>query len=301
MNCDEYLPLLSGHLDGMNSAIEERRLQEHLKTCESCRALLTQMEQNDTLLKDSVATPPADLTERIMRQVRKEKQSSAKKRWIPIALSGVAAAALLSLVFLGNLPVLNTTKDAAAVEENAPEYVQNVGKPETFTSAKPQKDANGAVSYGAGAPSEAEGVDEAKVTHIPAFPEVFVDSVDPDTDKRNPPTRYTASAPVLIVWNAETLDALASFEAIALDEFTPLTANPVPSLYARYQAIVPLVRDLDLISAGEGYEITVYTVPYETLMAAFNESAGVYENAIYYPAQFTAPEECSVVLIRVDE
>lgn len=80
MNCDEYLPLISGHLDGVNSEIEERRLQEHLETCEACRVLLSQMEQNDALLQ-SAATPPADLTDRIMNAVRKEKRT-AKKRWI---------------------------------------------------------------------------------------------------------------------------------------------------------------------------------------------------------------------------
>lgn len=30
MNCNDYLPLLSGHLDGENSPEEEQRLQAHL-------------------------------------------------------------------------------------------------------------------------------------------------------------------------------------------------------------------------------------------------------------------------------
>ena len=31
MKCDNsYLPLISGHIDGCNSEIEERRLQQHL-------------------------------------------------------------------------------------------------------------------------------------------------------------------------------------------------------------------------------------------------------------------------------
>ena len=72
MNCNDYLPLLGGHLDSMNTAVEEQRLQKHLSACKHCRALLAQMEQTDALLHASKAEPPADLTARIMAQVRKE-------------------------------------------------------------------------------------------------------------------------------------------------------------------------------------------------------------------------------------
>ncbi|MBQ6431010.1 MAG: zf-HC2 domain-containing protein [Oscillospiraceae bacterium] len=301
MNCDEYLPLISGHLDGMNSEIEERHLQEHLKACESCRALLSEMEQNDALLKGSIAQPPVDLTDRIMRQVRKEKQSSRKHRWIPIAVSGVAAAALLSLVFLGNLPVLQSSKDTAAAEGCAPESAQGIEKQDTLSAALPLESAEANYSYnGAGVPSVTLDYEATYGTMVPGFPECNVASTEADTDKRSPVTRYTPSAPVLIVWNAECPDALDAFEASTLDEYTPLTANPVPSLYARYQTIVPLIRDFDLLSPDDGYAIKVYTVPYETMMAVFNETAGVYENAIYYPALFTAPDACSVILINYE-
>ena len=33
MNCNDYLSLLSGHLDGENSPEEEQRLQAHLAQC----------------------------------------------------------------------------------------------------------------------------------------------------------------------------------------------------------------------------------------------------------------------------
>lgn len=57
MNCDVFRILISGHMDGANSKIEEKRLQEHLKGCRSCRALLEEYERNDRLLSE-VPSPP---------------------------------------------------------------------------------------------------------------------------------------------------------------------------------------------------------------------------------------------------
>lgn len=338
MNCDEYLPLISGHLDGANSEFEERRLQEHLQICEDCRALLSLMEQNDALLKDSAAEPPADLTDRIMRQVRKEKQpkKSTKKRWIPIAASGLAAAALLTLVFWGNLPVIKPSTDAmktetaavyepaateAAFEETA--YYGYSGNASEVPEATP-------VATDAAAPTEAPTVQDEPVEIapediaedgkdatglIPDFPIYTSNTVTgteettsggtlyapTDSPLRRTGLHYTQSAPMLIVWGADSLTVLEELEPEDLNGFTPLTAKLTPSLYERYQAVLPLLRDFDQISPAEGYGIKVYTVPYETMMDAFKECAGVYENAIYYPASFTAPDECVIVLVNLLE
>ena len=66
MKCSQIFPLLSGHLDGANSEIEERRLQQHLKTCRHCRELLARLEENDALLASQEAQPPVDLAARIL-------------------------------------------------------------------------------------------------------------------------------------------------------------------------------------------------------------------------------------------
>lgn len=335
MNCDEYLPLISGHLDGANSEFEERRLQEHLQACEDCRALLAIMEQNDALLKGSAAEPPADLTERIMQQVRKEKRSapSRKKRWLPIAASGLAAAALLALVVWGNVPFVSVSRDALSadaaktIETAAPAETVNENAYGSLARASDLTEAPAAPtepfltqsfvpSY---AIEELEPDDQAPKAYagfVPDFPDyqfdsntaietsgISVGSLDAPTepgDKRTP-LYYTHASAMLIVWGANHMDALKEYEPEDLNEYAPLNARLAPSLYERYQAVLPLLRDFDRISADDGFGITVYTVPYETLMAAFNECVGVYENAIYYPAAFTAPEECSVVLVSLSE
>lgn len=335
MNCDEYLPLISGHLDGENSEFEERRLQEHLQICEDCRALLSLMEQNDALLKDSTAEPPADLTDRIMRQVRKEKQpkESTKRRWIPAAASGLAAAALLALVFWGNLPVVKPSKDAVkaegAVYTEAPaETVKYSGEdvysyaslaedsPETSVVTDAAALTNAPADQNEPIENPADDLEGKGLTElVPDFPLYGTETVTvsggtendgslhapTETGPRRTGLHYTQSAPMLIVWGAGSLTVLEELEPEDLNEFAPLSAKLAPSLYERYQAVLPLVRDFDQISPAEGYGIAVFTVPYETMMEAFKECAGVYENAIYYPASFTAPDECVIVLVDFTE
>lgn len=126
MKCNQILPLLSGHLDGTNSEIEERRLQQHLKTCRHCRELLTQMEENDALLASQEAQPPADLTNRIMSQIRKEEKKPrfGKRFIVSTAATGLAAAALLAFVVWSNvsLPKSSDSAPEMAALDNANEY-----------------------------------------------------------------------------------------------------------------------------------------------------------------------------------
>ena len=124
MNCDESLILISGHLDGTNTEAEEKSLREHLETCEDCRRLLRQMEENDRLLRESKAEVPADLKDRIMKEVRGSRKSK-KPFYISVAASGLAAAAMLTLVFVGRgtrapeIPAAAGEAETAAVTEAA--------------------------------------------------------------------------------------------------------------------------------------------------------------------------------------
>ena len=106
MNCNDYLPLLSGHLDGENTPEEEQRLQAHLAQCADCRARLQAFERGDRLLRADTAVPPAGLTASILEAVARTPQQPAKKPrrayWGGLA-TGVAAAALVAFVLLGPL------------------------------------------------------------------------------------------------------------------------------------------------------------------------------------------------------
>ena len=90
MNCNDYLPLLSGHLDGENSPEEEQRLQAHLAQCANCRARLQAFERGDRLLRAAAKTP--------QRPVKKPRRAY----WGGLA-TGLAAAALVVFTLLGPL------------------------------------------------------------------------------------------------------------------------------------------------------------------------------------------------------
>ncbi len=141
MRCNDYISLLSGHIDGKNSEVEERRLQQHLQACKACRALLEQMEQADTALRESRQEPPAELTVRIMAQVRKEpKQKRSHRRTIfSVGATGLAAAALLAFVFFGDLklPALSSGENAPVITvyEQASEYPRSANTEQNFYMA----------------------------------------------------------------------------------------------------------------------------------------------------------------------
>ena len=106
MNCNDYLSLLSGHLDGENSPEEEQRLQAHLAQCANCRARLQAFERGDRLLRADTAVPPAGLTASILAAAAKTPQRPVKKPrrayWGGLA-TGLAAAALVVFTLLGPL------------------------------------------------------------------------------------------------------------------------------------------------------------------------------------------------------
>ena len=114
MNCNDYLPLICGYLDGENTESENKTLQTHLESCASCREILAQMQENDRLLADAPEAP-ADLSWRIMQQVRKEpKKRSQWKHWSAV----LSAAAVLAVVLLSGVfsPAMEKRTEAAPDE-----------------------------------------------------------------------------------------------------------------------------------------------------------------------------------------
>ena len=94
MNCDEALERLSEELDGALTEQEHTELQAHLAGCASCRAVFEAMQSVDALLPETALEPPAALHDTVMREVRADaERRKQKKRWVPVAVLGAAAAA----------------------------------------------------------------------------------------------------------------------------------------------------------------------------------------------------------------
>ncbi len=97
MDCSEALTLLSGRLDGENTAEEERALQEHLDACPDCRAILEAYQAIDRGVSALAGEPPEALARGVMEAVRRP----VKKRRFYYGGGTLAAAALIALILFG--------------------------------------------------------------------------------------------------------------------------------------------------------------------------------------------------------
>ncbi len=73
MSCEEILPLIHGHLDGINTEAEEQQLQAHLQTCPACRSLLSMYEQIDAQVQQLEVEAPEQLAAGVMYKIGLEK------------------------------------------------------------------------------------------------------------------------------------------------------------------------------------------------------------------------------------
>lgn len=97
MNCDKALEAMSAKLDGELSEDEARELEEHLKTCASCRKLMAELTEMESGLESLCAEPPETLAPGVMRAIRAEKAEKQKKRRPHVTTWLIAGAAALAL------------------------------------------------------------------------------------------------------------------------------------------------------------------------------------------------------------
>ena len=74
MNCDECRQALEEHfaVAGM-SALVPVWCERHLGECEECRLFVAEERELNRLLEEPLALPPADLAERVMGAIKKDK------------------------------------------------------------------------------------------------------------------------------------------------------------------------------------------------------------------------------------
>ena len=135
---EEMLLLLSGHLDGCNTAEEEAMLEAHVAECPDCRRILTEYERFDAGIGDLTQEPPAGFTAGVMRAIKEDQPKAVDKKprrftfGFATAVAAVAAVFLLAigsgmlpqLGFAGaklNTPVMKSADVAPAAAEPEPE------------------------------------------------------------------------------------------------------------------------------------------------------------------------------------
>ena len=70
--CEHYQQQISQLLDGELPPEQVQTLRAHLRTCRECQRVYDGFLALQAAVRDAAAAPPADLTARIMQQVRQE-------------------------------------------------------------------------------------------------------------------------------------------------------------------------------------------------------------------------------------
>lgn len=101
MNCDQALEAISAKLDHALTPEQQSALEAHLESCPSCRSVYQALAEIDGMLPQTQLEPPAALHDSVMRTIRAEQRKAARRRWVPAAVIGTAAAAALIFGSLG--------------------------------------------------------------------------------------------------------------------------------------------------------------------------------------------------------
>ena len=122
MTCENAILLMSGHLDGENTAEEESLLSAHLERCEDCRRLMSAYEEIETNTAALEAPVPEGLKRGVLYRIDREANPKKYRKRFPFAgtLIGAAAAVLVLLVGVGVIPMpqLLSAKKGASMEDH---------------------------------------------------------------------------------------------------------------------------------------------------------------------------------------
>ena len=183
LSCEMCLERMSLALDAPLSLEDRRELEDHLVVCPECRAAYEALFQMEDALREIGETPaPAELSARVMEQIRAEEDRRPaplrrRARWRGFA--GLAACAVLCLgvwsggaqldrsgVVLEPAPALQSSEEGTAAAGPAQE--QTAGGGEDVSAAESAEGGSGAAAQ---SPSPAEGR-ETEVRSLPAQAEV---------------------------------------------------------------------------------------------------------------------------------
>lgn len=130
MNCTECRELLVAYFEGLLEESQERTVEEHLKSCEACRAELKELQTlRQSLVRSARATAEADLEERVMNRIiqeQSERLRSAQRATTGLRLrrlimkssiAKIAVAAAIIAVAMGAWSLWSGTQTGVALAD----------------------------------------------------------------------------------------------------------------------------------------------------------------------------------------
>ena len=126
MSCEDFVLLISGHLDNENTPEQEAQLRAHLQTCPDCRRLLTAWQTLEPRVQALAEPAPEGLKQSVMDRIAAQSgprlvRPAKRFRLNAGAKLGLAAACLILLVGVGavSLPKLGSKPASADALEKA--------------------------------------------------------------------------------------------------------------------------------------------------------------------------------------
>ena len=152
MSCTHINEKLDDYIDGVLHDAEIASLDEHIESCDSCRATIEAEQSLRGLLKDlPVPTPDAAFFDRALAKATHVGARRQRNRWIMTGFGGAIAAGLVAWIIGGTLLQTSEGIDPAA---NIPGITMALEEPRTvnlvFSSATVLNDAVLTVNLPAG-------------------------------------------------------------------------------------------------------------------------------------------------------
>ncbi|MDR2884360.1 MAG: zf-HC2 domain-containing protein [Deferribacteraceae bacterium] len=154
--CQRYYEIISAFVDSQANALEQLALQEHLKSCNTCKnELASQYALKDMMRSYQAVHTDLDLSSNIMRQIRYKRQedehlaeimhyqAKVPNRWVAL---GVMFAMTATALFLGSGSTVYAQKPDPA-KEYASYIYQHVNDEEYRSSYQPTDNSIKQVSF----------------------------------------------------------------------------------------------------------------------------------------------------------
>lgn len=150
MDCFQYEELLSAMLDGEISWEEKEQLEEHLRQCPECRALLEDLKLLQNEMAFLAADPPEDLSGRILEQIQAGIPASPiifrRKFRVWLAAAAVLAIALIGFTINRLPPPASqetlSASDSFSAENSSPQNTESDIANETETAGNTPQEAS---------------------------------------------------------------------------------------------------------------------------------------------------------------
>ncbi|RWZ50127.1 anti-sigma factor [Halobacillus fulvus] len=128
MNCKkEAVVLMHKYMDGELHKEEERRLRDHLNTCQSCQNHFHELKRATTLVKNtSPVSAPKNFTANVMNNLPKEKKRKSYVRYLQRHPLITAAAVFFILMFSGIFSAWNQDQQVTVSKQENLEIRENV-------------------------------------------------------------------------------------------------------------------------------------------------------------------------------